>query len=99
LRESAKSETLRPTRSVRPYQRAEKLGIPASVRQVKPETHEARREWRRKMRVTGDEIKPYAKRFKAAARRLVKKYRDYIEKVAALLLDKEDIEGTELPEL
>lgn len=81
------------------YQRAEKLGIPQFVHQVEPATHAARREWKRKLRVKPDEIKPYAKKFEAAARRLVKKHRDYIEKVATLLLDKEVVEGTELPEL
>jgi ATP-dependent Zn protease len=81
------------------YQRAEKFGIPQFVHQVEPATHAARCEWKRKLRVKLDEIKPYAKKFNAAARRLVKKHRGYIEKVAALLLSNETINGTELPEL
>jgi ATP-dependent Zn protease len=86
-------------RNIVRHRRSDKLGIPMFAWQVKPDTHAARKEWRRKMRVTEAEIAPHAKRFKAQARRLVAKHRDYVENVARLLIERETVEGKELPEL
>jgi ATP-dependent Zn protease len=81
------------------YERHKRLGIPLFVDQVKPATHMARKEWHKKVKVATKELQPCQKKFEAAARKLVHRHRAYIEKVAQLLLERETVQGSELPEL
>lgn len=81
------------------HERREKLGLPITEWYVKPRTYAARLEYRRKLRVTNDEVAPHRKRLLAKAARLVKKHRDYIEKVARILYNKGRIGGEEIPNL
>lgn len=81
------------------FDRHKEMGIPLFVRQVEPDTHIARKEWRKQMKVAVKELQPHQKKFKAAARKLVHRHRAYIEKVAQLLLERKTVQGSELPEL
>jgi hypothetical protein len=81
------------------HERRERLGLPIAEWYVKPRTYAARLEYRRKLRVTKDEVAPHRKGLLAKAARLVRKHRDYIEEVATILYKKGQLIGEEIPNL
>jgi hypothetical protein len=77
------------------YERSETLGIPHFEWDVRPRYAyrdgkyvNLLQEWRNKMRVKKSEWKPRFDSYRRRARRLAKKHRAYIEKVALLLVEK-----------
>jgi hypothetical protein len=57
------------------------------------------KEWRKAVRVSKKEWKPEFGRLRRKARRLARKHRAYIEKVARLLVEKRTLTGKEIPQL
>jgi len=77
--------------------RAKKLHVPVFEWNVKRRS--LVREWRKKMRVTKEEVLPHAVRLTGEARRLVRKHRSYIERLAKLLIEKRTLEESDIPVL
>jgi ATP-dependent Zn protease len=57
------------------------------------------KEWRKAVRVSKKEWKPEFDRMRRKARRLARKHRDWIERVAKLLMEKRTLTDKEIPEL